>query len=85
MGDAAAGRTTGWPIARRGLMLVLSSPSGAGKTTLSRKLLAADPAVTLSCGSCGARPYTSSDRPRVDGMRRSPAAFASRSAVDPKV
>ena len=34
-------------IARRGLMLVLSSPSGAGKTTLSRMLLA-DPAVTLS-------------------------------------
>ena len=26
-------------IARRGLMLVLSSPSGAGKTTLSRMLL----------------------------------------------
>jgi guanylate kinase len=35
-------------IARRGLMLVLSSPSGAGKTTLSRMLLAADPAVELS-------------------------------------
>ncbi len=30
-------------IARRGLMLVLSSPSGAGKTTLSRRLLEADP------------------------------------------
>jgi guanylate kinase len=35
-------------VARRGLMLVLSSPSGAGKTTLSRKLLATDPAVELS-------------------------------------
>jgi guanylate kinase len=35
-------------IARRGLMLVLSSPSGAGKTTLSRKLLANDPGVELS-------------------------------------
>jgi len=35
-------------IARRGLMLVLSSPSGAGKTTLSRKLLEADPMVDLS-------------------------------------
>ena len=35
-------------IARRGLMLVLSSPSGAGKTTLSRQLLQADPGVELS-------------------------------------
>jgi guanylate kinase len=35
-------------IARRGLMLVLSSPSGAGKTTLSRKLLEIDSGVDLS-------------------------------------
>jgi guanylate kinase len=35
-------------IQRRGLMLVLSSPSGAGKTTLSRKLLDIDGAVTMS-------------------------------------
>src|SRR5579863_2435687 len=35
-------------IARRGLMLVLSSPSGAGKTTLSRMLLRADRGVELS-------------------------------------
>jgi guanylate kinase len=35
-------------IARRGLMLVLSSPSGAGKTTLSRKLLQEDSDVSLS-------------------------------------
>ena len=35
-------------IARRGLMLVLSSPSGAGKTTISRRLLAIDPAITMS-------------------------------------
>ena len=33
---------------RRGLMLVLSSPSGAGKTTLSRMLLAADRAIAMS-------------------------------------
>jgi len=33
---------------RRGLMLVLSSPSGAGKTTLSRRLLEGDSAVTMS-------------------------------------
>ncbi len=35
-------------IPRRGLMLVLSSPSGAGKTTLSRRLLADDAGFTMS-------------------------------------
>lgn len=35
-------------IHRRGLMCVLSSPSGAGKTTLSRKLLASDDQITMS-------------------------------------
>lgn len=35
-------------IARRGLMLVLSSPSGAGKTTISRELLKRDSALSLS-------------------------------------
>src|SRR5688572_24857088 len=33
---------------RRGLLIVLSSPSGAGKSTISRLLLAADPEVTMS-------------------------------------
>jgi guanylate kinase len=33
---------------RRGLMLILSSPSGAGKTTLSRRLLESDPETSLS-------------------------------------
>jgi guanylate kinase len=35
-------------IQRRGLLLVMSSPSGAGKTTLSRRLLATDPMITMS-------------------------------------
>ncbi len=35
-------------IQRRGLMLVLSSPSGAGKTTISRHLLPADDEIDLS-------------------------------------
>ena len=35
-------------IARRGLMLVLSSPSGAGKTTISRALLKTDEHLTMS-------------------------------------
>lgn len=44
--DAAARRPAA--IARRGLLLVLSSPSGAGKTTLARQLLAADGAIEMS-------------------------------------
>ena len=65
-------------IARRGLMLVLSSPSGAGKTTLSRMLLD-DPAVDLSI-SVTTRPrrpaeedgvhYHFIDRARFDAMVR---------------
>jgi guanylate kinase len=35
-------------LPRRGLLLVLSSPSGAGKTTLSRRLLARDPLFEMS-------------------------------------
>lgn len=35
-------------IARRGLMLVLSSPSGAGKTTLTKLLRDEEPSLTLS-------------------------------------
>ena len=35
-------------IKRRGLMLVLSSPSGAGKTTLSRELLQSDNGIVIS-------------------------------------
>ena len=35
-------------IARRGLLLVLSSPSGAGKTTISRSLLERDPTLSMS-------------------------------------
>jgi guanylate kinase len=33
---------------RRGMLLVLSSPSGAGKTTLAKALLASDPEIRLS-------------------------------------
>lgn len=40
-GDTAA-------IARRGLMLVLSSPSGAGKSSIARAILGGDAAITMS-------------------------------------
>ena len=64
-------------IARRGLMLVLSSPSGAGKTTLSRRLLEADSAVALSVsvttrkqrpGEVHGRDYHFIDAARFDTM-----------------
>jgi guanylate kinase len=35
-------------IDRRGLLLVLSSPSGAGKTTLARRLITADQDIAMS-------------------------------------
>jgi guanylate kinase len=41
-------RQDGEEVPRRGLMLVLSSPSGAGKTTLSRMLLERDSTIELS-------------------------------------
>jgi guanylate kinase len=46
--------------ARRGLMLVVSSPSGAGKTTLTRLLVERDRAITLSV-SVTTRPKRSSE------------------------
>jgi guanylate kinase len=64
-------------IARRGLMLVLSSPSGAGKTTLSRMLLRGDRGVELSVsvttrpqrrGEVDGRDYHFINRARFDAM-----------------
>ncbi len=56
--DAAA-------ITRRGLMLVLSSPSGAGKTTLSRQLLDNDKQIQLSV-SATTRARRSGEKDGVD-------------------
>jgi guanylate kinase len=64
-------------VARRGLMFVLSSPSGAGKTTLSRKLLASDPGLELSisvttrsprAGEVDGRDYWFIDQAKFDAM-----------------
>ncbi len=49
------------PIARRGVLFVLSSPSGAGKTTLARRLLAAEPDLALSV-SATTRPMRPGER-----------------------
>ena len=65
------------PIARRGLLLVLSSPSGAGKTTIARRLVAEDPSLALSIsvttrpprpGETDGRDYRFIDQARFDEM-----------------
>jgi len=78
-------------IARRGLMLVLSSPSGAGKTTLSRRLLESDPAVALSVsvttrkprpGEVEGRDYFFIDKARFDAMSSGGELLESASVFD---
>jgi guanylate kinase len=64
-------------ITRRGLMLVLSSPSGAGKTSISRRLLELDDAIEMSIsvttrkkrpGEVAGRDYHFIDRTQFDLM-----------------
>ena len=64
-------------IKRRGLMLVLSSPSGAGKTTITRRLLDRDANLTISVsvttrprrpGEVDGRDYHFIDAARYDEM-----------------
>jgi guanylate kinase len=64
-------------IHRRGFLLVLSSPSGAGKTTITRRLLDRDPTLSLSVsvttgparpGEFDGRDYFFIDHPRFDAL-----------------
>ena len=64
-------------IRRRGFLLVLSSPSGAGKTTIRRLLVERDPSLTLSIsvttrpprpGEIDGRHYRFIDAARYDAM-----------------
>src|SRR5260370_34003832 len=64
-------------VERRGLMFVLSSPSGAGKTTLSRMLVAETPALQMSVsattrpkrpGEVDGRDYFFVDQKRLEAM-----------------
>jgi guanylate kinase len=68
-------------IKRRGLMLVLSSPSGAGKTTLSRALLEGDANITLSV-SATTRPKRPNETDGRDYHFVSPEKFAQMIAKD---
>jgi guanylate kinase len=63
---------------RRGLMLVLSSPSGAGKTTIARRLRETEPGLEMSVSSTTRKPrngelegrdYHFVDRETFAGMR----------------
>ncbi len=62
---------------RRGLMLILSSPSGAGKTTISRKLLQHDERIRMSVsvttrpprpGEIAGKDYFFTTQPEFDQM-----------------
>ncbi len=59
---------------RRGLMLVLSSPSGAGKTTLSRRLLEQDQNLWMSV-SVTTRPQRPGEVPGTDYQFVTPDEF----------
>jgi guanylate kinase len=61
-------------IRRRGLLLVLSSPSGAGKTTITRRLLDRDPLLTLSI-SVTTRPKRPGEVDGADYYFVAPAEF----------
>jgi guanylate kinase len=54
--EAGASSPDGGALFRRGLMLILSSPSGAGKTTLAGKLLAAEGEACVLSVSATTRP-----------------------------
>lgn len=67
-------KDAGSRIRRRGLMLVLSSPSGAGKSTIARNLIESDPGFELSV-SVTTRPRRGSE---IDGIHyhfRTPREF----------
>ena len=68
-------------IKRRGLMLVLSSPSGAGKTTISKRLLEVEPDLSLSV-SATTRPMRPGEQEGRDYYFVTPEVFAEMVAED---
>ena len=63
------------PLARRGVCLVISAPSGAGKSTITRALLASEPALALSVSATTRAPRPG-EREGEHYHFRSPEAFA---------
>jgi len=61
-------------VARPGMLLVLSAPSGAGKTTLARRLVGREPDARFSV-SATTRPPRGAERDGVDYHFLSPARF----------
>lgn len=66
---------------RRGLLIVVSAPSGAGKTTLCKALLADDPMLVLSV-SATTRPRRESECHGVDYVFMEAAGFEALLAAD---
>ncbi len=74
---AETGKQTGDTLHRRGLMFILSSPSGAGKTTIARMLLQHDAEIRMSVsvttrpmrpGEVDGQDYIFVDQARFDEM-----------------
>ena len=77
MSAESAAPETSPSIPRRGFLLVLSSPSGAGKTTITHRLIERDPTLSLSVsvttrpprpGEIDGQDYHFIDQPRFDHM-----------------
>ena len=87
----AAGRASLDGVERRGLMFVLSSPSGAGKTTLSRLLMERMPELSMSVsvttrrmrpGEVEGRDYFFIDKARFEAMSKGGELLESATVFD---
>jgi len=75
--ESGAGSAAGLSPASSPLLVVISAPSGAGKTTLCQQLLAARPRMTRVV-TCTTRPPREGEREGVDYYFLDAAAFLKR-------